>query len=849
MASFASASGIVEADTVFLEPAVSVVQGCSRLVQNANGSRGHPLNEIEDLRLQQGLIIKDLLFCLLGCEGFYIRYSNKYDVTNVDMKIHGPEFKTAKNLDISLKIVTKKLVKFGKYYSGLVSFVEYYNNQKFGKVVQRLCLVICQFLSYYREIVLKLEEEFKYNSNFNLTIFESLINEEISNKIIHLYEIALEIHSISQEKQNSQVQEQNQFLDFVSNVKTSLEQGDVETSVSNSQFSCCKGGMVLHIIQSRINAYKGDSQSLRYLTSVFDSVSEDYVHMLNDWLMNGEIDDPYDEFLIKKKDIPPNLMDIFDYKSEHYWNELFVIRTDNTIEQLSGRHIQNRILNTGKLLNIFKKCTGLHNFETLKEKKLAPIKVLLDLELKVNIFYKRANRLFLKLIFDGFHFPSMLNQLQSLFLFSDCYHIDCFIELCFHELKKNKGTISVSNLRRRYEDRFKSDSDRDKKIQTSTSAINDVLTNNQKFTIASSNFYEVSAEIMNVQAFDTKQQEFINDPSIQNLLNITFDKQSLSAGEQKLPTSYDRFHVDEYTIASVDLSVDLPFPLNLVINRELGYHYELMFKLLMIIKFAAKFNEVTWNEMNYSTVWKYKNFDSKILTMIKRCRILNNSIGNFMNELLYYLNFDVIELNFDDLEQALESIKTKLATEEQDFSEASSNEYKGFGYSQNSYGNFKNTNSIFDDMISSQQKEHKTHQAKDVTSVEYLVSKLGEYLNTVVNDALITKPVLLNLLKRLLDIIILLNHYLNSMKKKLILCNFELYEQFSTDYPTKFEGQSMDNDLIQQRFDKSNEILTQFMTQFNDCLAEFVTALKRYGETETKLVLILGERLEFSFMQ
>jgi hypothetical protein len=220
-----------------------------------------------------------------------------------------------------------------------------------------------------------------------------------------------------------------------------------------------------------------------------------------------------------------------------------------------------------------------------------------------------------------------------------------------------------------------------------------------------------------------------------------------------------------------------------------------------------------------------------------------------MNELLYYLNFDVIELNFNNLEQALENIQTKLATEELDFSETTSNAYKGFGYSQNSYGNFKNTNSIFDDMISNQQKEHKTHQTKDITSVEYLISTLGDYLNTIVNDALITKPVLLNLLKRLLDIIILVNHYLNSMKKKLILCNFELYEQFSTDYPNKFDGQSMDNDLVRQRFDRTNEILTQFMTQFNDCLAEFVTALKRYGETETKLVLILGERLQSSFMQ
>lgn len=84
--------------------------------------RSYPLSDLQDLNVQQGLIIKDLLFSLLGFESFYIRYSEKYDETNVDCKIRGPDFKIAKHLDISLKSITKKLIKFGKFYSGLDGF-------------------------------------------------------------------------------------------------------------------------------------------------------------------------------------------------------------------------------------------------------------------------------------------------------------------------------------------------------------------------------------------------------------------------------------------------------------------------------------------------------------------------------------------------------------------------------------------------------------------------------------------------------------------------------------------------------------------------------------------------------
>ena len=45
--------------------------------------------------------------------------------------------------------------------------------------------------------------------------------------------------------------------------------------------------------------------------------------MLNQWLLEGVINDPFDEFMIREKRVPDSFMEIFQSKSEYYWNELF----------------------------------------------------------------------------------------------------------------------------------------------------------------------------------------------------------------------------------------------------------------------------------------------------------------------------------------------------------------------------------------------------------------------------------------------------------------------------------------------------------------------------------------------
>ena len=61
----------------------------------------------------------------------------------------------------------------------------------------------------------------------------------------------------------------------------------------------------------------------------------------------------------------------------------------------------------------------------------------------------------MKLLFDGYNFPSVVNIFQRLFLFADSFQIDNFIDSTFSELKRGKLKISVSRLQKQYDDIFK----------------------------------------------------------------------------------------------------------------------------------------------------------------------------------------------------------------------------------------------------------------------------------------------------------------------------------------------------------------------------------------------------------
>ncbi|OVF04327.1 putative spindle pole body component [Clavispora lusitaniae] len=822
------------------------------------------LSEAADLQTQQCAIIKDVLLGLLGYEGTYVRFSDKFNPDLLHDRIHGPDHKIAKHIDVSLKAITKKLLRYGKYIYGLKSFSEVYNQPRFGRVNQKLCSEIVILIKQYKETVLNFEESFKFNPSFTLNQMSNEMSLKLSDRISHLYEIIIAVHTES-EGRNYALREATSsatmsstssrtanFDSFLQTIKNDIHlMGPIDVSTDTNSFEVCKGGLVLQIIQNRMNQFSGDAVSFSFLSRVFDAVSKDYIYSLNLWLSRGEVDDPFEEFFVKKNNLPSN---IFYSNIEKYWDELYVIKLDGIIDQFASKDLQMKVLLTGKYLSILKQSTGVasldHIFDTISGTLIPhPIESLHapDITLKILQYYKRANNLLLKLLFEGYNFTSLMENIHQIFLLKDSYKIDIFLDRSFHDLARNKYHTSITKTIKCYNDIFLLDKKKShvSEVQQDTwrrsCSINDVLRLCETFNFDSTSFYDMARDIINIKSIDTDNTQGNESASsaIKKIVRKSLQRRQLSSAEMHDRSS--SVSIDNLAIVGANIDLELPFPLGLIVGENSVFEYQLLFKLQMILKFASKSMDESWKDINLSTVWKYKGFSSPVRKMILRCRSLNARMKNFMNEIQNYINFSITDPNYLSLVESLKKLESSIRSEKQNSTLVNRVE------SIHLLRRHRHKNSsVFDEKIVASghgQASLGNIKKYDSCDVYEMTQKIGTYLNNIVRDSMVTSDKLLSCIKVLLDCIIHFAITVSRLKKTLISMDEHLLRSFAKDFPEKFSKIEFNESLVNSRIAGLNEVLTKHWRKFNNSLMVFIEALKEVA-SENSSFFSLIERLQ-----
>ncbi|GBL49078.1 hypothetical_protein [Candidozyma auris] len=802
----------------------------------ASAVKPRSLTEIPNVRTQETLIANDLLSILLGYEGNYVRYSEKYDSTRVQDRIRGPDYKTARHLDVSLKSITKKLATYGKWYSGLNNFVQIYDHPQLGRVNQRLCYEIRMFMKEYQRLVLDFETQFKI-SPIPVTEMDNIIMQRVANRMAHLYEIANTIHMKSEERTESP--SFNSFLEFVR--QDLAMTGSISASTDTNKFTVCKGGVVLHIVTERINAFKGDSEAFHFLTRLFDSISMEYVSLLNDWLTEGQFDDLFGEFLIKKNDLPTN---IFYSDMEKYWSELYVIKLDGVPDQLLNKDIQHKILATGKYLNIIRQCSGIVSFRSLPDfarLSMQPIESLFapDLHLKIIHRYKLANKLFLRLLLEGYQLQTLINDLHETFLLNKSFAIDKFLASAFHDLSRDKHSAPTARIQRLYNKIFLS-----QKPLEEDASISDIIPQCKNFSVDRNNFYELAQEIIAIESFDADEKmrdtESASD-AIKRIVSRSLSRRQTSSSGSDVPkSSHEVDSVDQYTIASVNIDMDLPFPINLIIADNYIFEYQLLFKLQMILKFANMATDRTWKEINFSTVWRYRGFHPSVQNSIGKCRALNANVKGFVNAIQTYFNYSIVEENFGNVLKVLE-LYTHHASKEIVSDQNSSN-------GRNFLKSFYNGNDVFDKKISEMSNRQGATIHRQVEQryddVQELKDKIGMYLNNMLRDAMVTDERLLSCLHNILTVVIHINNYMSRLKKSLVLMDERQFAAFKRDMPERFVDLKVNDELIGTRAASFKQIVDAYTEVFNQAIGDLLYLLRNTDANENHQLSDFATQLE-----
>lgn len=588
--------------------------------------RSYPLRELtspDQNRVKEALLVRDLLNVLVGLEGAYIRYNNRYDPYSDSV----PEFKIAKTIDLSFKSFSKRLARLGKYYIVLGKVAEHWSDPQHGVVLHRLGYEIGRFLqqTYLRFISNKLEQAYKNDINFSIREMEQLINEmEIAKQMDLLYAVCDRIDKETTRRQ-SMDRTQVDFDNFMNDLKDQGQlQSDMILATDTRILPAAKGGVVLRILQDLIKENFGDRTGVAFLRDLLRNISTDYCVMLENWLTKGELYDPYNEFMIvdtmrKLKDTPLSLK-----YGDRLWDTQYMIRKDGLPRDFTVKddgELLFKILITGKLLNVVKTSLGVRQLSrstaTFDFRELMED---VNWELCIDEWYQRANAMCMELFWQGYQLDEFLLLLQRHFFgYHNGHNVMRFLSSNMVDLTRKyrpKGG-EESRIRRNFELEHRSNENIVIRLLT--------------LQLDPRPFAET---IMQYGTAPTDSSERLlsanNFEALRNMLLQDYDSNSTKT-------------VQRSVIHHLQHELMVPYPLNVVVTRTCTVQYQLISRYLYLLQYYSRLLDDTWIEINKNKLWRSRLDPLVKQKFLRPCRLLHNRMNQFIKLLLEYFTADVVD--------------------------------------------------------------------------------------------------------------------------------------------------------------------------------------------------------------
>ena len=113
-----------------------------------------------------------------------------------------------------------------------------------------------------------------------------------------------------------------------------------------------KGGALLNVIYKFLT--NTSDKSIKELFSfLLEKTSVPYLEILKKWIYYGQLDDPFEEFLINE-DSHMNKNNIEKDFNDSYWQKKYTYRED--MIPIFFQKLSHKILHCGKYLNVFREC-------------------------------------------------------------------------------------------------------------------------------------------------------------------------------------------------------------------------------------------------------------------------------------------------------------------------------------------------------------------------------------------------------------------------------------------------------------------------------------------------------------
>ncbi|ESR34063.1 hypothetical protein CICLE_v10004486mg [Citrus x clementina] len=353
-----------------------------------------------DAGVQELLVIDDLLSALVGIEGRYISIKRRVN------HVHGNDtydstvtFQVDASMDLALQEMAKRIFPLCESFVLTEQFVESRSQFKNGLVNHAFAASLRALLLDYEAMVAQLEHQFRLG---RLSI---------------------------------------QGLWFYCQPMLGSMQA-VSAVIHKASANNFTGSAVLNLLQSQAKAMAGDNTVRSLLEKMTQCASNAYLGILERWVYEGVIDDPYGEFFIAedKSLLKESLTQDYDAK---YWRQRYSLK-DGIPSFLAN--IAGKILTTGKYLNVMRECGHSAQVPTSENSKLLSFGSNHHYLECVKVAYEFASGELLNLIKERYDLMGKLRSIKRYLLLDQGDFLVHFMDIAREELMKQLDEITVEKL-------------------------------------------------------------------------------------------------------------------------------------------------------------------------------------------------------------------------------------------------------------------------------------------------------------------------------------------------------------------------------------------------------------------
>nr|XP_031529851.1 gamma-tubulin complex component 2 isoform X1 [Vicugna pacos] len=549
------------------------------------------------LTSQESAVVEDLLYVLVGVDG---RYITAQPLTGRQSRT----FLVDPNLDLSIRELVNRILPVAASYSTVTRFIEEKSSFEYGQVNHALAAAMRTLVKEYLILVTQLEQ---------------------------LQRQGL----LSLQKLWFYVQPAMRTVDILASLATSVDKGE------------CVGGSTLSLLHDRSFSYTGDSQAQELCLYLTKAASVPYFEILEKWIYRGVINDPYSEvgrstspcsreipaprpgwtaasavllgcaqprsqqapvlcseFMVEEHELQKEKIQE-DY-NDKYWDQRYTVvqrQIPSFLQKMAGK-----VLSTGKYLNVVRECghdvtcpVAKEVIYTLKERAYVE---------QIEKAFNYASKVLLDFLMEEKELVAHLRSIKRYFLMDQGDFFVHFMDLTEEELKKPVDDITPTRLEALLE----------LALRMST-ANTDPFKDDLKIDLMP---HDLITQLLRVLAIETKQEKAM----------VHADPTELSL------TGLEAFSFD-YVVK---------WPLSLIINRKALTRYQMLFRHMFYCKHV---------ERQLCNVW-ISNKAAKQCSLhsakwFAGAFTLRQRMLNFVQNIQYYMMFEVMEPTWHVLEKNLKS--------------------------------------------------------------------------------------------------------------------------------------------------------------------------------------------------